>query len=478
MAEYFIQEDLDNTIHEITYEQIKEIYFDNKREERECKKVTESTYRGESYYKGGNFNEEFEKEILHRDPMTDGLRMEYPHGIILEQSRRRNYYRGEKQIYNESVPSLLRKFESLYKTEEEQELYRMVADMRIAEFSFLLNRFEHVKNWKFCDVLYETLAQHYGLETGWLDITSDFNVALFFATCFYDEIENKWKPLTKRQTELDESRKYGMIYHMPSDRMVLRWNVESKKFSNSTNKIIEYDVNGKPLKYKLLEHPVFTGLPENLIYPLGFQPFMRCHMQDGYGIYMRTALPLQQDFMFEKLKFRHNEKLSRDVYEMMNGGELIYPHEGLKQVDFIIKQIAESTVFSEEAFQYALRRNHKYRVIDEQKCRLDLENFIVNGRNIVIQKTHPWKLSSKRRKNIDRLYENFSIETEYKIKIMDRLIYPSGADMFEPWMLLEKETSPGAIDFNARQMEGCFNLWSRQSQELLSIIKKAKLTDF
>lgn len=138
MAEYFIQEDLDNTIHEITYEQIKEIYFDNKREERECKKVTESTYRGESYYKGGNFNEEFEKEILHRDPMTDGLRMEYPHGIILEQSRRRNYYRGEKQIYNESVPSLLRKFESLYKTEEEQELYRMVADMRIENFLFYL----------------------------------------------------------------------------------------------------------------------------------------------------------------------------------------------------------------------------------------------------------------------------------------------------------------------------------------------------
>lgn len=56
---------------------------------------------------------------------------------------------------------------------------------------------------------------------------------------------------------------------------------------------------------------------------------MRCHMQNGYGIYMRMPMPLQQDIQFEKLRFRHHEELSQRVYEMMEGGERIYPHEVL-----------------------------------------------------------------------------------------------------------------------------------------------------
>ena len=70
-----------------------------------------------------------------------------------------------------------------------------------------------MKNWKYGDVLYDLLAQHYGLETGWLDITSDFNVALFFATCWYDCSENRWKPLCEEQIR---QHPYGMIFHMPA----------------------------------------------------------------------------------------------------------------------------------------------------------------------------------------------------------------------------------------------------------------------
>ena len=97
---------------------------------------------------------------------------------------RRNFYRGENRIYPESIPTLLRNLKK-YTTSKEKELYRMVADMRIAEFKALLNKFDHVKNWNYCDVIYEVLAQHYGLETGWLDITNDFKIALFFAVCYW-----------------------------------------------------------------------------------------------------------------------------------------------------------------------------------------------------------------------------------------------------------------------------------------------------
>ena len=48
-----------------------------------------------------------------------------------------------------------------------------------------LSKDNHVKNWNYCDVIYEVLAQHYGLETGWLDVTNDFKIALFFAVCYW-----------------------------------------------------------------------------------------------------------------------------------------------------------------------------------------------------------------------------------------------------------------------------------------------------
>lgn len=206
--------------------------------------------------------------------------------------------------------------------------------MRIYEFSCLLNKFQHVQNWDYCDVLFEALAQHYGLETSWLDITSDFKIALFFACCHFQE--GKWKPLTREQTEVDENHQYGMIFHMPSYIMTLRWYSELKKFATATNKVIEYKPDGNPYKYESLKYPNFTGLPQNLIYPLGFQPFMRCHMQNGYGIYMRDEQPLQSDNDFEKLRFIHSEELSNWIFEEMKGGELVYPHEGLKQVEFLI----------------------------------------------------------------------------------------------------------------------------------------------
>lgn len=166
-----------NTIHTIKEDQLHTLFLDNQREENESAEITASSYRGENYYiQFEDQNYAFDLEYLLRDPKTSGMRMYYPHGIVIEQSARRNFYRGENQIYPSSIPSLLRVIRR-YKTREEKELYRLVSDMRIAEFSYLLQQFRHVQDWKVSDVLYEPLAQHYGLQTSWLDITSDFNTA-------------------------------------------------------------------------------------------------------------------------------------------------------------------------------------------------------------------------------------------------------------------------------------------------------------
>ena len=478
MAEYLIEGKLDNTVHDIAYEQIKQLYYDNKREEREGWGMTDSSYRGESFYSNNskNLGNEIEREYLERDSRTAGFRIEYPHGVVIEQAVRKNYYRGENQVYKESIPSLNRTL-NLYETNQERELYRMVSDMRIAEFSFLLQKFKHVKEWNYGDILYEVIVQHCGLQTGWLDITSDFNVALFFATCFFDYKEKRWKPLTKIQTEIDENHKYGIIFHMPSNRMGIRWCQEQDKFSTVSSKVIETDGNGNPTKYEILEHPR-AGLPENIAYPIGFQPFMRCHMQNGYGIYMRNNQPLQEDILFEKLRFKHEEQLSKRIFEKMQGGELIYPHEGLKEADYIIEDIAHETDFSEEAFSYALKRNHYYKLSEPQKCKEDLNNFEVEGKRVNIVSKHPWKLSAGRRKKIDALYDDFSIEKHYGIKIVQRKRANRSGGIFEPWMLCETDDEPGIIDFHARPASDCTSVQDRNMFRILHMIKNAKLSDF
>lgn len=477
--DYLIQtKELDNTIHEITHEQLKQLYKDNLREAEESKRITESSYRGENYYtEGGNLSAEFEKECLLRDPKTAGMLMYYPHGIVIEQAARRNFYRGENQLYQESIPTLLRSLKK-FTTTKEKELYRLVADMRIAEFSFFLQEFQHVTEWQHGDVLYDALAQHYGLETGWLDITHDFNVALFFATCYWDNKEKTWKPLTKKQTEIDENHKYGMIFHMPSNRMPPRWTRALNKFLVYTDRSVGKENAGKPY-YDRLIYPKYQGEIDNLIYPLGFQPFMRCHMQSGYGIYMRNPQPLQLDWEFEKLKFRHSEELSSKVFHMMKGGKLVFPHEGLKYVQHIIDQISRETSFSEQAFQYALYRSHYFKLDDEDSVRNEIRNFSIAGKRIHISKQHPWKLPFRMRQKIDRLYNNFSIEKWYGIKIMERKQEPPPSPMFEPWMIPDKNDGAGVEDFRARTSVACgISIVTRDLFNLQYMVRHAQMPDF
>ncbi|MCF8009859.1 MAG: FRG domain-containing protein [Clostridiales bacterium] len=405
MSEYlstkYKNEKLDNTVIDITHQDIYDLYNMNIKDKKECDEVTQSSYRNENYYDqygDDNWRHAFYKEVLYRDPKTAGFVMQYPHGRIITQAERNHYYRGENKIYFSSVPSLTRKLKH-FKSTEDREIYRIIADMRIGEFGLFLYSFNYVQNWekKYGTVLFDALAQHYGLETNWLDITNDFNVALFFATCFFDHSEKRWKPLTKNETEDDENTKYGMIFHCP------QWQVSMR---NTTSTLTN---PGKNVERIL----------ENNVLPIGFQPFMRCHMQYGYGIKMDEEYPLQQDIYFEKLRFRHDEKLSKHVYEMMDQGRLIYPHEGLSSFEDIINQIRAATVFSEEAFNYAFENNNYFE--DPEHCRRLIQGTNIIGKPIYIGKDlHPIKISRQRRRKLDREHAEFSIEEAYGIKLSTR----------------------------------------------------------
>ena len=367
----------------------------------ECRRVTESSNRGESYYandghpgneKISDWRVAFFKEILYRDVKTDGFIMSYPHGNIITQGERNSYYRGENQVHNRSVPSLQRNLERL-KNEDERTIYRFISIMRMNEFRFFIDQFDIVQKWREInlDVLYELLAQHYGLETQWMDITSDLEVALFFATCQWDHKNKCWRPLTRREVE---SYKYGVIFHIPGHCA----NLNTMMTYNSQ---LEFHHN------------------HNVILPVGYQPFMRCHSQHAYAIYMEQPFPLQEDSHFEKLHFQHSMQLSEEIFHKMNEGKLIYPQEGLNDFDDIINQIRNTTIFSKKAFYCALEQSDDFK--DENEFQKALCNTKLFNKPVVISDNEQIiKVFRQRLRRFNRKYENFDIEKTYGIKLTSR----------------------------------------------------------
>lgn len=411
--------ELPENIRQITYDDIRRMYEENQRDAVECEQVTRSTNRGESYYandgkpgtgKLQDFRMAFFKEVLYRDVKTDGFMMGYPHGVIITQGERGYYYRGETEIYEKSGTTLSRGLEK-YKSDEDKLLYRLVADMRIAEFEHFIRMFHRTSCWneKGLIVLAEPLAQHYGLQTDWLDITNDFNTALFFATCYWNRDDKKWYPLTRKQTERDnEKKKYGVLFRA-SNGQITATNMIQFAQTNPSNS-------------------------EGMILPIGYQPFMRCHSQYGYGLHMRSSIPLQENSAFERICFRHSEALSKAVYELMDGGRKVYPEEGLDEFQDILDTIATATSFSEVAFLAAIEKNKLDNRADEYRFKLEhfdvmIERKTEHGieleakRVLIDGERHPYSLSRQRIRRANRKDEGFSIEAHYRIQLNTRPVH-------------------------------------------------------
>ena len=397
-----IRKKLTNEPYTLSLTELREMMRQNYWDIEETKNVTESTKRGETYYNDDHPGFEkisddemaFFKEVLYRDRKTDGFIMQYPHGTVICQGTHNSYYRGENQSYDSTLPSLSRSLKKL--TDDEKKIYRFVADMRIAEFQNFLNKLRIVQFWKenYGTVLYEPLAQHYGIETEWLDVTSDLDVALFFATCKYDNANKKWEPLTKIDTEVSEKTQYGVIFHIPGRQADIM-----QMIANSMGNYMN-----------------------NVILPIGYQPFMRCHSQHGYGIFVKNPFSLQ-DLKFEKLRFRHDEKFSREIFEKMDCGKKIYPQEGLEQFADVIEEIKETTIFSNEAYRIALEKNVDVSESEIQMLLKDCDCKRIFGSDVNIINEYHIKVSRQRIRAYNRKNKSFSIEKKYGIKLVTRRVF-------------------------------------------------------
>lgn len=127
---------------------------------------------------------------------------------------------------------------------------------------------------------------------------------------------------------------------------------------------------------------------DGMAFQIGYQPLMRCRHQSGYIMPIMNAIPLQNDNRFEKLRFLQSEELSNRVYEIMNKGKKIFPHEGIGKSLDILRTIQKAVIFSEDDLLYA----YDHGVVDKKmfptidNLKEVITTFQVDGICVSIQK--------------------------------------------------------------------------------------------
>jgi len=65
---------------------------------------------------------------------------------------------------------------------------------------------------------------------------------------------------------------------------------------------------------------------------------------------------LQEDIRFEKLRFPQSTDLSKKIFDLMEGGNKIFPHDGISKANNILRKMQHETRFSEDdllaAYEY------------------------------------------------------------------------------------------------------------------------------
>ena len=273
-----------------------------------------------------------------------------PYGLrIITFPSKRQLFRGEVQDYHKSVPSLNRIFKDSM-DEKVKELVRVIAHLRKWQFGNLIWNINIVPYWeaKLSDVNFDALAQHYGFATHLLDLTNDFKAALFFATCKYVSETDTFRPLTQEDIDENEDTKYGYIFHAPD--WIIDYNNGGGFMNWSHNHLFKIEgENLVPTEQKRFY--LQSGDMDGVALQIGYQPLQRCAHQSGYIFPMRNEQPLQENWHFEKLRFRQSVELSTQVYDMMDGGKKEFPNEGVTELRDYTDQIKHSVVFAMDELQ-------------------------------------------------------------------------------------------------------------------------------
>lgn len=340
-----------NLVHDIDIEDINQLLLYAEQDDAWAEAVKNEVVEREKAIRNGTFKKKTNWLIEEfQITQTGGTIIHMPYGLrIITFPSKRQLFRGEVQNFHKSQPSLNRVLK-VVKDEKEKELVRVIAFMRKWQFVNLIWNINVVPYWeaKLSDVNFDALAQHYGFATHLLDLTNDFKAALFFATCKYVPETDSFRPLTQADIDKNEDTKYGYIFHAPD------WTIDYMNgggFMEWSQKHL-YKLEGMNLvptdqKRFYLQ----SGDMDGVALQIGYQPLQRCAHQSGYIYPMRDLPPLQEEWHFEKLRFRHSVKLSEQVFQMMDGGKKVFPNEGVTELRDYIDQIKHSVVFAMDELQ-------------------------------------------------------------------------------------------------------------------------------
>lgn len=213
-------------------------------------------------------------------------------------------FRGQSGFYNPCQPTLYRG------NKTEQDIF--ICRLKQVEFELLISNIPVVKYFRHKNYLVDTkgLAQHYGLDTDVLDLTSSFDVASFFAMCDYDKENDVY--VTKK-----EDKQYiGYIYAYPAL-------FEAMPGTN--------------------EPPTFYS---DRVSCIGLQPFERPGRQSGFSIELKSG----SSFHGYIYSFSYTKKDSEFIHENFNqAGRRLWERDIISERANLIKNTTQHT-------QYALRR--------------------------------------------------------------------------------------------------------------------------
>lgn len=264
------------------------------------------------------------------DSLRDGHYIRTPErGEILSQGYVRYYFRGEN-VYNASTHASF--FRGLSADSREHYKLLLPRAIRLAQFLLWLDSLHYIK--EDGDFMKTAIAQHYGIYTNFVDVTSDLNAALFFACCKYDGKAKKWAPLTKKDFETADADKrvkerggdcrYGILFSESADIAELQRHTETPEFHFTT--------------------PI----------PLGYVPFYRMPSQHGFLINTSREYDLFTDNSFAKVKFRHDEDFCKFIFDKMEQGNKIYSSDDVGSFAIAADKINSSYLYTEAGLRKAM----------------------------------------------------------------------------------------------------------------------------
>lgn len=225
-------------------------------------------------------------------------------------------FRGESAFHPSCKPNLFRNPKKTYYLDSMihgDEMFRLILShplVQLLDQGVILNgrliRFEMN--------LYG-LIQHYYNKSALMDLTSDINVASFFATQKYDYRTDTYSPI------IDENQEPGVLYY---------YNVD-------LNRDFQRRFNGE------------------LLSTIGLQVFPRSGRQRGFIYECTKNTNFNELLQLQAFRFKHNAAIAQEISDMMNNGEKLFPHDIL-QSHWRNTARDENTV-SEDAIKFNLTRN-------------------------------------------------------------------------------------------------------------------------